>query len=340
MFSTLAVDDPSFTERHWQSLYALMVDLRDHYQNPLYSASWSQLREHTLAYARTHAIYGRFVVLQNEDAVGWVDLRVEPGADGRPVGYLNFDLLHEPPEREFIRVSAVALAALMERHDCERGHVMATASRTSRLAEAWGGTRLNRIDRYRLLRRRANHDLIHQWLVDFPLRFPDLELSFFDTVPERYLDVYIKLFRQFIDEMPKEREDAIPWMLDAGLIRRQEATRKQVRAHLYTVALLDSRGQMIGHSNGFISEEQPRDMYQAMTGIVRTWRGHGLSRWLKAALFERVGKDFPANEALITDMRAVNEPILAVNAQMGYELLSRGHEYLLRREALSQTAAG
>jgi hypothetical protein len=278
-------------------------------------------------------------VLQDDVVVGWADLRVEKAADGQPTSYMNFDLICEPLSDDFVRVTAAALAALMDRYGCREGHTLATAPRICSLAEALGGTRLNRIDRYRLLRSRANHALIRQWLIDFPQRFPELELLWFDTVPERHLDTYVQLCRQFIDEMPKEREDPTPWVVDAEMIRRQEATRKELNGHLYTVALLDEQQRMIGHSNGFISEEQPRDMYQAMTGIERAHRGRGLSRWLKAALFERIGKDFPENKAVITDMRAVNAPIQKVNAQMGYELLSQGHEYALRLADVSARAA-
>jgi hypothetical protein len=138
--------------------------------------------------------------------------------------------------------------------------------------------------------------------------------------------------------MPQEREEELPFVLDRNNLRRFEETRRAARSHLYTVALLDETGTMIGHSNAFISDSNPEDVYQAMTGIDRAFRGRGLSRWLKAALFTKVGGDFPANVSFTTDMRAVNEPILRVNAQMGYELQSSGHEYRIELDRLREVA--
>ena len=95
---------------------------------------------------------------------------------------------------------------------------------------------------------------------------------------------------------------------------------------------------MIGHSNASISGPHPKDVYQSLTGIASGHRGQGLSRWLKAALFKKVVEDFPTLESLTTDMRAVNEPIQKVNAQIGYELLSQGHEYRIEISALRAVA--
>jgi len=91
---------------------------------------------------------------------------------------------------------------------------------------------------------------------------------------------------------------------------------------------------MIGHSNAVIVEDDPSDVFQAMTGVNREYRGRGLSRWLKALLFFKVGADFPANKTMTTIMRAANAPIQKVNAEMGYVPLSSGHEFDLSADGL------
>lgn len=97
---------------------------------------------------------------------------------------------------------------------------------------------------------------------------------------------------------------------------------------------------MIGHSNALIAEADPSDAYQAVTGVNREYRGCGLSRWLKAALFFKVGEDFPANKTMTTVMRATNAPIQKVNAEMGYALQSSGYEFDVTAEGLRRYLRG
>ena len=138
----------------------------------------------------------------------------------------------------------------------------------------------------------------------------------------------------YIREMPTERPTEKPFELTAAEVRRDREWRRQNNYHVYTYALFDAGGAMIGHTNAQINGGDPTDVYQAMTGVNEEYRGRGLSRWLKAALFFKVGEDFPANETMTTDMRAANAPIQKVNAEMGYVLQSSGHEFELTADGL------
>ncbi len=212
--------------------------------------------------------------------------------------------------------------------------------RTCALPELWGAEKLNRVDRYRLRRESANFDLMDQWLETLPLDNPDLRLAFWpEFPPERYGRV-AELFNTFFREMPKEREEATSYEIDEGYLRRSAEWRAKNDGEQYVTGLIDESDELVAYSCSFFSSSDPRSAYQAMTGVVSERRGRGLSKWLKTALFLGIGRDFPNNEEMITDMRAANAPILAVNAAMGYELASEGGEYEVARSLLERFAAG
>ena len=126
---------------------------------------------------------------------------------------------------------------------------------------------------------------MRSWLERYPRENADLRLKFFSPVPESHLAEYTRLLVRYLKDMPTERESKDPYEVTVDEIRRDFEWRRKNKMHIYTYALFDSDGTMIGHSNALINGADPTDVYQAMTGISRDYRGRGLSRWLKAALF-------------------------------------------------------
>jgi hypothetical protein len=137
-------------------------------------------------------------------------------------------------------------------------------------------------------------------------------------------------------EMPTERKTQKQFKMTVDEVKQDLEWRRKNNMYVYTYTLFDINGTMIGHTNAMINGNDPSDAYQAMTGVNREYRGRGLSRWLKAALFFKVGEDFSSNETMTTDMRATNVPIQKVNAEMGYSLISSGYEFEISVEGLSK----
>jgi RimJ/RimL family protein N-acetyltransferase len=338
MLSVVDLDAPELTDGLWQRYFDFLAMMRDRHQAQLHATTWQELKTRIQAFKRSGESFDDLLFMRNGEIVGWLNLMVRRSDQQGVMAFASFDTLFESIPVDYAAFTAAEMMRLLERRERTSARCMTTNSRASNLAAAWGARRQSRVDRYRLMRAKANITLMEQWLRAFPERFPRYRICFFETVPDEYVDRYIDLMRQFIADMPKEHEDDEPFVLDRENLRRMEEARQAAGAHLYTVALLDEAGVMIGHSNASIFGRRPRDVYQSMTGIDPAHRGRGLSRWLKAALFKKVGEDFPTLESLTTDMRAVNEPIQKVNAQIGYELLSQGHEYRIEVDALRAVA--
>jgi RimJ/RimL family protein N-acetyltransferase len=326
MLTALHIDDPAFDDAVWQQYFDLMIEFKNRFGSLLFSRSAEEMKRRTLNRLRLDGHYFDMVIRDEDRLVGWAVCNVFGPDSPTPFGFIGCDILPDVDPGPFAVVLARNLAPFFTANRIADSRIMATNPRTVAVADALGAKRLNRMDSYRLSRKDANVAVIREWLETYPRRFPPLKLVFFEDVPDRYMDGYIDLYRQFSEDMPRESEELWPFTMTAAEVRKREAQRKANNTHLYICALVDTDDRVVGHTNGVISADNPRDMYQAMTGIARDYRGRGLSKWLKAALFVKVGEDFPANEYVSSEMRAVNEPILAVNRQMGYKLRSQGFE--------------
>lgn len=323
----LRITDPSFADRHWQAHYALLETLHDRYHSRMARIGWERTKTSLLSLASNDPAYHRFAVFDDTTAIGWGDLKVfAPGTEGQCVS-VRAEAADDPAPEEFERLVAGEFLRLLDDCGSRNAHIMATNEQMSTIATHWHGQQLNRLEQFRLNRATANTSLMKSWLEQIPHEHPDLRIEFFSPVPESHLEEYTKLFVGWIREMPAEREGATPFEMTVEDVRRDIQWRRKNRAQLYTCALFDADAAMIGHSNAVVMEDDTSDVYQAMTGITREYRGKGLSRWLKAALFFKVGEDFPGNETMTTTMRAANAPIQKVNAEMGYQLLTTGHEF-------------
>ncbi len=336
MTKVIYIRDPEFTDDCWQQYYDLMVELDRRYQTLFSTTSWQDFRKRLLSLAETEKHFHRFIVSEGRQILGWAGFQVQqPGTEHQLV-QLDLDALFDEIPSEFARPVATEVIRLLQESGSGTAWSMATNERISAVFRNWGARQLSRVDRYRLHREQANHALMDKWLEEIPERNSRLQPHLWLTIPEEQIERFTELMTQFVHDMPKEVEDPIPFRASAEDIRRRERWRQQNNLYVYTYALLDRGEQLVAFSCAFINGDDPKQVYQALTGVVSEYRGRGLSKWLKVILFDKIGADFPRNESFITDMRAVNEPIQAVNARMGYMLESRGYEYEISRQQLTR----
>jgi hypothetical protein len=334
MFSVKYIDDVSFTDENWQAYYSLMELLHDKYQGRFARSHWQDFKRVHLEFIKSEECFHRFTVFDNDKITGWASLRILNKGTPQQVAYFMCDAAYNVIPKGVARVVADELVRLMPQYDCKSAAFMALAERIARVGDIWGVEKLGQINRFRLYRDKANDGVIEQWLNEIPAANPDLRIEFYEAVPEEYVDEYAETFTLFLNEMPAERHRSEPYHLSPDMVRRQTEFRKTVNEFQCTYLLLDRDNRIVGHSNVAISGRDSTDAYQAMTGVVSQYRGRGLSKWLKAAIYKKIGERFPDNKMMTSDMRAVNKPIQAVNARMGFVLKSRGGEYEISPEQL------
>ena len=109
---------------------------------------------------------------------------------------------------------------------------------------------------------------------------------------------------------------------DANRVREYDEARELRGRHIYTIAALhDASGEMAAVTDVEADPESPTWGYQLLTAVTRPHRGHRLGLLVKAAMLEWLAVAEPQLERIITGNAAVNEHMIAINQQLGYELL-------------------
>ncbi|MEW5924198.1 MAG: hypothetical protein AB1746_09440, partial [Candidatus Zixiibacteriota bacterium] len=334
----ISIESPRFTDRKWMACQEMLNNLRRKYDSFFFDIPWQQLKEQQLSLKRADKHQHRFGIFDGDSCVGWVFAQGRNAGEPEQSLFCSLDADYDRIPREFSRIVAEALARLLESYGLSELEYMGNCQRTIEPAEHWMGKRLNLLNRFQLVRANANNDIMDKWLREFPAKYPSLRLEFHDQLPDNYIVRFTELFTQFFREMPDERNRGVKFHITPEIFRMHDKWRRENNRAMYIFTLHD-KDDMIGFTNAMIARHDPANAYQAMSGIVSKYRGKGLSKWLKAALFRKIGEDFPGNKSMITDMRAVNYPIQAVNEQMGYKLTSEGAEYSILLEKLKEFAA-
>jgi GNAT superfamily N-acetyltransferase len=107
----------------------------------------------------------------------------------------------------------------------------------------------------------------------------------------------------------------------------------------FLVLLLDGDA-VAGLCEATWSARFPDRMYQEYTAVARAWRGRGLAKGMKAAVLRLVRARHPEVRMASTGNSELNDPILAINRQLGFEVYRRDSSYQLNRDALAHWLAG
>jgi RimJ/RimL family protein N-acetyltransferase len=205
--------------------------------------------------------------------------------------------------------------------------------RNDALARALGGRIAARRRYYTLKVKDVRRTLMDSWVHEAQVKNRDLRLRFFDSVPEKYLEEYCALFTRFLREMPRGSAVWLP-VIRPERIRKQQRMNKKSDSVSYTSLLLNRKGSIVGHTNVFIRRRKPQIAHQFMTGVSREYRGRGLGRWMKGAMFRKLVRDFPELEEIRTDTNPRNRWMIAINDQMGYRYSYSLTEFKIREKGM------
>lgn len=146
-------------------------------------------------------------------------------------------------------------------------------------------------------------------------------VSWAGGVPEEYLASYAAVESAIADAPHDAGEEPHVW--DAARAREHEEIRARRGRHVYAIAALhDATGEMAAVTEVEPDRDNPGWGYQLITAVTRPHRGHRLGLLVKSAMLEWLAVAEPALERIVTGNAEVNQYMIAINEQLGYELLS------------------
>jgi GNAT superfamily N-acetyltransferase len=146
-------------------------------------------------------------------------------------------------------------------------------------------------------------------------------------IPEKFLGPLAQVVNAYADAPHGEGVEPEVW--DADRVRERTGT--LVRAGLlraYSVAALqDATGEMAAFTGMFVDPESPHWGIQQLTAVTRQHRGHRLGLLVKTAMLELLAEAEPELKYIGTGNAAANEHMIAVNDQLGYEVVEPGWQF-------------
>ncbi len=152
-------------------------------------------------------------------------------------------------------------------------------------------------------------------------------VSWTGEIPEELLAGTAEVFNAFNDAPQIEGTEEEVW--DADRVRERTGTLQRLGLMRgYGIAALhDATGEMAGFTAVVIDIECPQWAFQQLTAVVRAHRGHRLGVLVKTAMLGLLADAEPQLEWISTGNAAENAHMIAVNEQLGYEVVPPGWNF-------------
>lgn len=155
-----------------------------------------------------------------------------------------------------------------------------------------------------------------RWEIDPP---PGYRLEqWIGSAPERLLSSYAHA-RTAITDAPVGQADERFAVWTPALVRETEAEYRRTNGESWVVvAVHQETGSVAGLTELVLYPHRPGVALQLDTAVLAVHRGHGLGRWMKAAMLRRLRRERPDIERIYTNTSDTNVHMIRVNQQIGF----------------------
>ena len=161
--------------------------------------------------------------------------------------------------------------------------------------------------------------LMKAWIENAKANAAEYEIGFWrNRVPEEDIEAVAKLM-EVMNNAPIGKLQIEDETVSPEQIRQWEKSRSMrgIESWLCYVRHRDTK-EFAGFTQVFWTKDSPQTLYQGGTGVLEPHRGHGLGKWLKSAMVERILEDKPELKYIETGNAVSNAPMLAINKAMGF----------------------
>ena len=187
-----------------------------------------------------------------------------------------------------------------------------------RFSESLGGEVVSADSDRTLELKNLDWSMIDNWL---KIPVGNLKLEYCPEMSEEFINrtidiSYASTFEtRMMDncEVPPTKEGEI------HSLREYSQFLKNTSKSYHCLLLIEPTGDIIGFTEGTISQENQDIFDQGMTMVWKHHRGHGYGKYLKASMLDYVRKNHPQITKISTGNNDLNAPMLAINIKLGFE---------------------
>lgn len=162
-------------------------------------------------------------------------------------------------------------------------------------------------------------DLMSQWVSRAQDRASDYELRYYRSpLPEHLVEDFCDL-AYIMNTAPREDYEVDDEVLTPQMWHDLEKAVAESQCQLHNlIAVHEPSGAFAGYTQIKTQDLEPDLAWQWDTGVHPDHRNKGLGRWLKADMILRIVEEFPQVSRVDTFNAGSNEPMLAINVEMGF----------------------
>ena len=182
--------------------------------------------------------------------------------------------------------------------------------------------------RSQLVLEAVSPELLRDWTVR-----PEGEpyaLHLWEALPEAYLARMADMV-MVMNTAPRGDIEMDDWTVTPDMLRSWEKQLAEDGVRRLTAVVEDTRsGELVGFSDVYWSPERAPLVFQGGTAVRPSARGHGLGKWLKAAVLLRLPAFAPGARFVRTSNAEENAAMLGINVALGFAPWDSQTEWKLR----------
>jgi len=125
--------------------------------------------------------------------------------------------------------------------------------------------------------------------------------------------------KDVMNTAPRDDLEVEDWKWTPDIVRQQESSMLERQVERWTLFTRHRvSGELAGYTEVFYDPTLSETLWQGDTGVLPKYRGHGLGRWLKATMIEKVLAERPHVTRVRTGNANSNAPMLRINHAMGF----------------------
>ena len=163
--------------------------------------------------------------------------------------------------------------------------------------------------------------MVSRWVGDGPSRAPDYRLELVEGVFPPELRDDAAAFHHIMQTQPRDDLDVGDVVLEAAHVADLDRALVEAGRERWSILVRDPSGACVGGTEVHFEPWEPASVLQQNTGIHPDHRGRGLAKWAKAAMLERIRAERPLVQRVRTGNAFSNEPMLAINDALGFEVI-------------------